>query len=149
MKKRPLVLGILVAALVSLGIGGGKAAALPPQTDVTGVITENSMNVASAQVTVVCNGSSMTDTTDAYGAYLVTYPLDDCPVGATLQVTAVKDGKSGATSGSVTGITTKLNLAIVNVSIPEYGLIGTMAAGVAGVGLIFYARRQQQQQRQV
>ena len=46
------------------------------------------------------------------------------------------------------GITTKLNLAIVNVSIPEYGMIGGIMAGGAGVGMIAFARRRQKQNLQ-
>lgn len=142
MKK--IVLGVLAATLISLG-GSASVFATPPTTDVTGVVTENQTAVPGATVTVLCNGNTETDTTDAWGSYLVTYPSASCPFGSTVKVTAVKGGKSGVSSGTVQGITTKLNLAIVNVSIPEYGLIGTLMAGGLGIGLIAYMRRRQQQ----
>ena len=143
MKK--LAIGIFVAAFAAIGIAA-PAMAAPPESDVTGVVTENQVAVAGATVTVACNGKTEVDTTDAFGSYLVHFVSADCPFGSTVKVTAVKDGKSGVSSGTVQGITTKLNLAIVNVSIPEYGLIGTLIAGGAGIGLIAYMRRRQQQQ---
>jgi hypothetical protein len=142
MKK--VITGLFAAALISVSTVVGVSAA-PAKTDVTGVITDNSVAVAGAMVTVLCNGNTETDTTDAQGSYLVTYPSAQCPFGTTVKVTAVKGGKSGVSSGTVSGITTKLNLSIVNVSIPEYGLIGTLMAGGAGLGALAYMRRRQQQ----
>jgi hypothetical protein len=66
----------------------------------------------------------------------------------TVKVTAEKNGKTGVATGTVQGITTKLNLAIVNVQIPEWGLIGAITAGGAGIGMIAFMRRRQQQQMQ-
>ncbi|HVQ44307.1 MAG TPA: hypothetical protein VMT30_05070 [Candidatus Saccharimonadia bacterium] len=139
--------GLLAAVIVSVGAasGGAHAAGTPPQTDVTGVITENSIAVAGATVTVTCNGNAQVDTTtDAHGSYLVVFPVADCAFGDTVKVVAKKGGKSGVSSGTVTGITTKLNLAIVNVSIPEFGLLGSLMAGTAGIGMLAYMRRRQQ-----
>jgi len=118
------------------------AAGVPGETEITGVVTENHIAAPNATVIVECNGNLRTDTTDAMGSYLATYPTAQCPFGSTVRVTATKNGHSGTRTGTVQGITTKLNLAIVNVEVPEYGLIGTLAAGGAGVGLIAYRRRQ-------
>lgn len=140
-----LVLGIFVAAFAAIGMAA-PAMAAPAETDVTGVVTENQVAVAGATVTVLCNGKSEVDTTDAFGSYLVHFVSADCPFGSTVKVTAVKGGKSGVSSGTVQGITTKLNLAIVNVSIPEFGVVATLMAGGVGIGLIAYMRRRQQAQ---
>jgi hypothetical protein len=145
MKK--ILIGLFVAALVTLGTAGSALAA-PAKTDVTGVVTENHVPVVGASVTVLCNGHTETDTTDAQGSYLVTYLVADCPFGSTVKVTAHKGSKSGVASNTVRGITTKLNLAIVNVSIPEYGAIGALIAGGTGIGVIAYMRRRQNQQAQ-
>lgn len=147
--KQKLILGIFVAVIASASLVSGSANATPPQSDVTGVITENQTAVAGATVTVLCNGHTEVDTTDAHGSYLVTFPAGDCPFGTTVKVTAKKGDKSGVASGTVQGITTKLNLAIVNVSIPEYGMIGGIFAGGAGIGMIAFARRRQKQNLQV
>src|SRR5687768_12877399 len=105
--KKKIILGLLVAVLASTGITAGVNAA-PPETDVTGVVTENQMAVAGATVTVTCNGKSEVDTTDAHGSYLVHFVSADCPFGSTVKVVAKKGGKSGVNSGTVQGITTKL-----------------------------------------
>lgn len=142
---RKILLGLLAAVLISTGLSSGSvSAATPALTEITGVVTENSVAASGANVTVLCNGNTRTDTTDTYGSYRVSYPSADCPFGVTVKVTAEKDGKSGVRTGTVMGITTKLNLAIVNVPIPEYGLVGALAAGGMGIGLVAYTRRRQQ-----
>lgn len=143
MKK--VLLG-LAAVFVSVGVLSASASATAPQTDITGVITENHVAVENANVTVLCNGHTQMDTTDAFGSYLAIFPIADCPFGVTVKVTAEKNSKSGVATGTVQGITTKLNLAIVNVAIPEYGIIGAMTAGGAGLAMIAYTRRRQQEQ---
>jgi hypothetical protein len=143
---KKLVSGLAVAAFVITGVGSASAsAATMGHSDVTGVVTENHIALPGADVTVLCNSKTLMDTTDAYGSYLVSFDSVDCPFGSTVKVTAQKDGKSGVSSGTVHGVTTKLNLAIVNVEVPEYGLIGAVTAGGAGLGLIVYKRRQQLQ----
>lgn len=146
--KQKIVLALLAVVVASAGAVSATVSAAPPQTNVTGVITENQAAVAGATVTVLCNGHTEIDTTDAFGSYLVTYASGDCPFGTTVKVTAKKGDKSGVASGTVQGVTTKLNLAIVNVSIPEYGLIGGVLAAGAGIGMIAYTRRRQQQDLQ-
>jgi len=143
MKK--LVVGLLVAVFASVGVGAASANAAAPQTDITGVITANSVAVAGAMVTVLCNGNTQMDTTDAHGSYLAIFTTAQCPFGTTVKVTASKGGHSGVATGTVQGITTKLNLAIINVAIPEYGLVGTIMAGAAGLGFMSYMRRRQKQ----
>lgn len=144
--RKKIVAGLLTGLLVSVGVTSAGVGATPAQTDVTGVVTENHTPVANATVTVECQGNLAADTTDAQGSYLVTYPIAQCPFGSTVKVTAQKDGKSGTASGTVHGITTKLNLAIVNVPIPEYGALGALLAVGAGVGSIVYLRRRQELQ---
>jgi hypothetical protein len=139
------IVTLLAIVVASTGLVTTTVGAEPPATEVTGVITENQVAVDGASVTAKCNGNTQTDTTDAYGSYRVLYAAADCPFGSTVKVTAQKGGKSGVASGTVQGITTKLNLAIVNVSIPEYGLIGGALAAVAGMGAIVYTRRRQEQ----
>lgn len=143
-KKKLLGLAVMAAFLV-LGFAP-KTQALPPQTDVTGVVTEQGNAVANASVKVTCMGFERTDIADAHGAYLVSFAAVECPFGTTVKVVGTKDGKSGTASGTVQGITTKLNIAIVNVSIPEYGWIGGLLAAGAGVGAIALTRRRVTQQ---
>ncbi len=146
MKK--MLLGLLVAGAMLVGVVGPTqtAGALPAQTDVTGVITDAGVPVAGASVTVKCGATTKMDTTDAFGSYLVTFTFAECPPGSTVTVTATKGAKSGTNTGTVIGITTKLNIGLVNVDIPEYGAIGAILATGAGAGAIFFARRRFAQQ---
>jgi len=142
-----MILGLAAAVLVSVGGVAGSAGAAASQSNVTGVITENSVAVAGAMVTGLCNGNTEVDgSTDAFGSYLLVFPRAQCPFGSTVKVTAKKGSKSGVNTGTVRGITTKLNLAIVNVSIPEMGLLGSLMAGGSGLGLLTYMRRRRQAQ---
>lgn len=145
--RNKIVISALAAAFLVVGFVPATANALPPLTDVTGVVTDEKGDpVTGAEATVKCGTKTMMDTTDAHGSYLVSFDKADCDFGTTVKVSAKKDGKSGWETGTVSGITTKLNLAIVNVQIPEYGLISGILAGGAGIGAIIYFRRRQMQQ---
>ncbi|HEU4914289.1 MAG TPA: hypothetical protein VFT16_02675 [Candidatus Saccharimonadales bacterium] len=141
MKK--ILVGVIAAFAIVIGSTGGASAAAP-QTSVTGVVTKNQIAQPGANVTVTCGGSTLMDTTDGMGSYLVNFPSADCPFGSTVKVVGEKNGEKGVASGTVQGVTTKLNLAIVNVAIPEFGLIGALAAGGLGIGMITVVRRRQQ-----
>lgn len=144
MRKQTLgMLAVLGVMVLSLGVSVGAHAATSPLTEVTGVVTDSGNAVANANVTVTCNGHMASDTTDTQGAYRISFPAGDCPFGSTVKVTASKGGMTGMASNTVRGITTKLNLAIVNVSIPEYGLFGAITAAGAGLGVVAYTRRRQ------
>jgi hypothetical protein len=118
--------------------------AVSAKTDITGTVTNHNNPVSSASVTVNCNSSSGTDTTDASGDYLVVFDAADCPSGAPISVAASKNGQSGHSSGTANAITTKLNVALVNVNVvPEYGLIGMVGATLIGGGIFIVIRQRQ------
>src|SRR4029078_9625535 len=122
------------------------ASALPAETDVTGVITDAGVPVAGAMVTVKCGAWTKTDTTDAFGSYLVSFTFAQCPPGSIVTVTAKKGAKTGTKNGRIVGVTTKLNLGLVNVDIPEYGVVGALIGSGAAVGAIVFTRRRFAQQ---
>jgi hypothetical protein len=116
----------------------------PPVTQVTGTVTNNSAGVAGADVAVLCGSTTLHDTTDGSGTYLVTFPIADCPQGSSATATAIKGGLSGSNSGPVNKVTNKLNIAVVDVSvIPEYGVIGITGAAILGGGAFMVMRRRQ------
>lgn len=144
MKKK--VMGMLMAAvLVVAGVGGTAVHALPPETDVTGIVTDSGNTVTGATVTVKCGSTTQTDTSDGSGTYLVSFTAGQCPPGSTVTVTAQKGAKTGSKHGTIIGITTKLNIGLVNVSIPEYGLAGGILALGLGAGVVVYTRRRAEQ----
>jgi hypothetical protein len=133
-----LVIGaFFVAALVPLKT----AHALPAETDVSGVVTEGGVTVAGATVTAKCGATTKMDITNASGTYLVSFTFAQCPPGSTVTVTAKKGTHSGTATGKVVGLTTKLNVGLINVSIPEYSWIGGVIATGAGIGAIAFTRR--------
>jgi hypothetical protein len=124
---------IYLVALLAL-VGSAVAQCGPGETIVGGQITEldHVTPVSGATVTVDCNGVTESATSLADGSYVVCYDKEDCTVGQDAYVSAVKDGASGDNNGKVIG-RTMLDVAIVNVSIPEFGVV---AAGTVLVGSV-------------
>lgn len=144
--KKIFALAIVAFAFSLVFIPSNAHAITLAQTEVTGEVTENGNGVSGADVTVTCNGKQQKDQTDADGAYRVDFKATDCPAGTTISVSATtSDGKSGTSTGTAGKITTKLNVAVVNVSVPEIGMIAGVAAMAVAGGAILYTRRRQAQ----
>ena len=109
-------------------------------TKVRGVVTNNGKPVKNAKVTVICKNVTKYAETDRHGDYEVTYRKDKCPVGSTVHVTATKRRLGGVSSTTVAGATARVNLAVVNVSVPEFGAVTGAAAVGTGVGALLYIR---------
>lgn len=137
----------VLAFLASIGVvtvlAPAAAFAAPAQTIVTGTVTNNGHTVKGAKVTVVCNNHSRTTKTDKNGGYSVSFPKAQCPDGAKATVVATKNKMGGVSSGNVNSVTTKLNVAIVNVALPEFGVITGVGAMTVGAGLFMVMRRKQ------
>lgn len=140
MKKK---VSIFLAAILSIVVFPAATFAAGPTTDVTGVVTNNGKPVVHAHVIVICDNNKKSTFTDSTGTYLVTYKAAKCPDGATANVTATQGNKGGVNSGKVNGVTEKLNVAIVNVSLPELGLVTGIGAGLIGGGAFLAIRRRQ------
>ena len=144
MKKRISLFIATVATLVALPAA---TFAVPVTeggiTDVAGTVTSNGSPVSGASVSVNCNGNILTSGTTAAGGYIVQFPASECPDGSTAHVTASKGGGSGSKSGTVNGLTADINLAIINVSIPEFGVIAGVSAAILGSGAFLAMRRRQ------
>jgi hypothetical protein len=141
MKK--LFLTILATLSVALLIPAATFAA-SATTDVTGTVTNNGNVVSGAKVTVVCDNNSKKTSTDSSGAYLVTFKAANCPDSSKATVVATKGGKGGVSTGTVSKMgSADLNVAIVNVALPEFGIITGIGAAVIGGGAFFLIRRRQ------
>jgi len=133
--------------IVSLGVALllPAAAFAANSTIVSGVVTDkDGKPVAGATVSVICNGNTKTDTTDAGGAYAVTFTQAQCPSGKTAQVVASKGNNNGANSGVIRAGHADINLAVLNVKIvpvPEFGAISALAATLFGGGGFMLIRR--------
>lgn len=140
---------ILLSVTASVGISlliPASSFALAAQTNITGTVTNNGNPVAAANVVVVCNSNSRSDDTDTSGGYLVQFTAAECPSGKNATVVATKDNKGGTNSKTVTAQTSKLNVAIVNVALPEFGVVAGMGAAVIGGGAFMVIRKKQLEQ---
>jgi hypothetical protein len=139
-----LLLTLLATTLTMIAIPLSTSAA-PSQTDISGTVTNNGKAVDGANVTVVCNNNDRKDTTNAEGGYLVHFITTECPNGAQATVVATDGKKGGTNDGKVNDLTSKLNVSIINVALPEFGLITAFGAAVIGGGAFMIMRRRQLQ----
>ena len=143
MKKK--LLTAITSALALAILVPASTFALPAQTDVNGTVTNGGSPVKHATVDVTCGSTTKKVQTDATGAYLAVFKAKKCPAGSTVTVTASKKKVgSGSNSGTVNPYDTdRLNVAIINVSLPEFGLVTAGAATlVGGVAFTVVRRRQ-------
>jgi len=113
----------------------------------TGTVTDaSSLPVANAAVSVTCVNESASTITDGSGDYIVALGNPTCVSGSTAYVTATKDGVgTGHNSGVVCTAGKEgdcdINVAFVDVQIPEFGIIGGALVLLAGIGIIAYKRK--------
>ncbi|MFH1249056.1 MAG: hypothetical protein V1660_02800 [archaeon] len=142
MKITKLFVAFLLAGIFAMGFA---AAVDPCAALVCGtVFWENPVTtVANADVDVTCNANLLSTTADVNGEYCVCYETG-CTTGDTVTVTAtdIPSGASGTETGLVDLLGCTLNVAIIDVFIPEFSAI---AAGIAligsGVGFAMLRRR--------
>lgn len=113
------------------------------QSVVAGKVTYNGEPVNGANVTAVCKSFSKDAHTNKQGDYAIEFTVDECPDGETATVVASKDGMGGSGSGEIDGVTSTLNIAIVNIAVPEFGVIAGMVGAVGAVGAFLVIRRRQ------
>jgi hypothetical protein len=134
----------IASALAALILIPAIASASPGTTEVSGVISFNGTHVGKGiLVTVNCKGNILTDKTNKSGTYLVTFTKQQCPKNSNVTVTATVNGDTGSSTGKAKKDTNKLNVAIVNVDVPEFGLITAGAATLIGGAAFMVVRRRQ------
>ncbi len=146
--KSLIIAGVLAFALSILAIPmitSAQSVPNPARTEVTGYITENTTPVSGASVSVVCNSNTQSTASDTDGSYLVSFLASNCPLGSQITVSAVKDSMSGTSTGNASKITTKLNVAVIDVAVPEIGTIAAISSLTVAGGAIVYSRRRQMQ----
>ncbi len=144
MKK--ILSATLLSLLAVLVFPVAASAATPAQTMVSGVVKQSGKALAGANVSVTCNGTSGSDTSDTDGSYLVGFSAEDCPSGATVTAVASKGDAAGSKTGKANQIGgTKLNVAVVDVDValPEMSTIVSGIAAVGAGGAFLIIRRKQ------
>jgi hypothetical protein len=147
--KKLLCLMILGLFLISMiGVVSAK-------TIVGGTIyDDNGIVVNEAEVTVSCehthgnNLGTYSITTDSLsdGSYAVEFYEGElgeknCVTDDEVTVTAIKDEMSGSETGIVHDFGLTVNLAIINVTVPEFGLLIGVLTALSAVGIFAFVRR--------
>ena len=144
---------IIIIATFPISVASANTPACSPimgMTFVDGNITDLSGSpVEGADVDVTCHhggGNYETSTVSSSdGGYTVLYPTNECNTGDTVDVTAAKDGMSGANSGVVQDWNgcqiIDINVAVVDVVIPEFGLLTGAFTLISSLGAFFVIKR--------
>jgi len=145
MKKITKITKIFLALLVvgAVSFSPYTANAASSQKEVNGTVTNASGIVSGAAVKVKSSVETVTTTSGADGKYKVNIMAQD---GTALEVTATKDDFVGKVTRTVPPqkIIIIIIIIIKTTPVPEYGLIGGVAALATGAGVLLYARRKQQ-----
>jgi hypothetical protein len=140
MKKKISLFLASVLTIVALPVA---AMAAPTTTIVTGQVTDNGVGVKGAKVVVVCNNFSKKTTSGAGGGYEVAFTVTQCPNGKVANVVATKGDLGGVNNSKVKNFDATDNVAIVNVSLPEFGIAAGIGATIIGGGAFLVIRRRQ------
>lgn len=144
MKATRLLVGAVVAA-VMFSMSVSSASAQVAQTIVTGVVTDGSNNpVTGGSVQVQCGTGSQSGSINSGGSYQVVFEQTACKAGDTATVTATTPQGSGSGSttvqDSVTTPVVDIDIAVVAISVPEFGIIGGMISMIGAVGSYIYMK---------
>lgn len=123
----------------------GFASAIVFNTQVLGTVYDGEGPVSGAAVNVTCNAIVKSTISDVDGTYLVTYPQEDCGFNTAVHVVATKDDLTGENDG-LTCISSEIcdgiPVALVDVTIPEFGIIAGGIALIGALGIFIYKRKQ-------
>jgi hypothetical protein len=140
-KNYGILLGVLAFFVFAVSVSATTL------TVVSGTITDNSAAVVSnAAVTVTCT-HGLVDTqkivmSGVDGKYYAFIPQLNCAVGDNVLVQAVKDDATGQNNGSVGyDEQCRINTALINVQIPEFGVIAGGLALLGALGVVIYRRK--------
>lgn len=114
--------------------------ALIAQTWVSGTVYgPDNTPVSGGSTNVNCGGTNKVATINSDGTYAVSFTQDECSAGDTASATASTSEGSGSSSTtvqntSVNGPIVDLDIAVIDINVPEFGVIGGALTGLASVG---------------
>lgn len=149
---RMKILNLTLAAIAAVGVFVFSAVSASAQfpviseTWVSGTVYDGGGSpVSGGTVTVTCNGVNRFAGILSNGSYGVAYPQTECKVGDTVTASASTGAGSGSNSASVVntpinGPIVDLDIAVIDITVPEFGLIGGMLTGMGSVAGYMYLR---------
>lgn len=134
-----MILGLFVISMISVV----SAMVVPPKNVIVGgtIFNKDYSVVSGTEVKVECNTFSQTVTTSSEGEYGVEFDGSETPcfVGDIVTVTATEYGVSK--TDDVTDFPLTVNLVIINVTVPEFGLIMGALTLMGCIGIFFFVRK--------
>lgn len=141
---------LLIALLAVFVLAVGYASAYPAL--VSGVVYDSDgvTPIDGASVTVTCEHDGINTTgytvSGVNGEYLYQFlntPDLECDFGDAVFVNAEFEGMFGSNTGNACDSESQcpIPVAVVDVTIPEFGLLGAMIVMLAGVGIVAYKRK--------
>lgn len=117
-------------------------------TAISGEVRDQNGNlVPNASISANCNGFIKTAVTNAQGDYDVYYSQEECKSGDNVSVSASSSAGNGSNAETVENGTSNpfadIDIAVVNITVPEMGTVMAMVAAAGGLGAFYYMRRQQ------
>jgi len=134
-----------IMALMVIGLVASVSAVITP-AEVTGTIFQHDgvTPVDSATVTATCGATTPASVLSlSDGTYDVQFNSADCPFGASVSVTAVKGSETGTATGTTCASVDDcpIPVALVDVSIPEFGIMAGAVALIGALGIFVYKRK--------
>ncbi|MGV8086887.1 MAG: hypothetical protein ACP5N1_04610, partial [Candidatus Woesearchaeota archaeon] len=106
------------------------------------VYDQDANTVSGASVDVTCNDITESTVSNVDGDYYVSFASGVCYFGDEVSVNAVKDEASGSNEGFMCQEEEcDIPITVIDVTIPEFGIIAGAFALVAGLGIIAYRRK--------
>ena len=146
MTASKITLGILsilsAAALTATPV----SAQVIAQTWISGTVYNAShVPVSGGSVNVHCGSATQVATIGADGSYGISFSQSQCKAGDTAAATANTSDGSGSNSTTVTNTTVNgpivdLDVAVVDITVPEFGLIGGIITMIGASGSYLYMR---------
>lgn len=143
MKATRLSQGILLGAaavLLSASQAFAQTTPLIAQTWVNGTVYgADGQPVNGGTTSVNCGGTVKAASISSDGSYAVSFTQEECSAGDTASATASTSEGSGSSSAtvqntSVNGPIVDLDIAVIDITVPEFGVIGGALTGAVSAG---------------
>jgi hypothetical protein len=142
MNIKQLAVTMMMAAGLVLSVSSTAAAQglLLAETWVSGTVTDGSGSpVSGGSVFVQCNGAVRNVGILGNGTYATSFPQTECKAGDTITASASTGEGSGSNAETVQNTTVNgpvvdLDIAVVDITVPEFGTVVGMMTGVGAIG---------------